>query len=128
MHTDQIMLTAAAAAHESTLPPRTARTIEWAIQRVLADLASFAGALATACAGRDNVSSDWFLRFPERLAEADDGTLLHIALVSEDQHDGATALQALGLLKRRYLERESVRVQALADEYGERLTQDISPL
>lgn len=127
MHTNSIengMVIGAAAAYEKASAGALPLAIERATQELLADVEEFSNALAWSCTGRNNVSGEWFARFPERLAEADDATLLQIVLAAEDENDAPTVMRALGLLKRRFLERNDTWLQDRAAQITNDLQHD----
>lgn len=122
------MVIGAASAYERTLPIADARSIQWATEELLADVEAFTDQLSAACLGRNNLSSAWFLRRPERMAEAeaDDATVLQALLVSEERGDAAEVMRCAGLLKRRYLERNDARLCDAAGRIAREFALDAS--
>lgn len=83
---------------------------EYAVGRVLSDVESFVQQLE-GCTG--HVDSDFILRVPGRLLQADDAVVLHALLTAtDDAHIRACRDE----LVRRYLQRSENHVQRLAGE------------
>ena len=96
--------------------PKRSTSVEMAVQQILADVDTFMDDLSAACFNRTKVSSDFYLRQPGRLVQADDATLMHAALVAADAGDAETCCNAMRLLTARHIERKDEAVQRLAAE------------
>lgn len=110
-------LVAAANAETITTKTRPA-AVEFAVQRLLGDVDTFADELGAICLQRDDIRAevDRALRMPGRLAEADDAVVLGAALSLADVGDFVSCGEAVALLVRRYIERSDKRLGAMVDE------------
>lgn len=92
----------------------SAHALNWAQERVLGDVDTFADHLGGVCFNRHDVDSDRATRVPGRLEHEDDAVVLHAALVAAIRDDAGTVLEAVRLLAQRHLDRNAERVAELA--------------
>lgn len=97
-------------------PVEYAAAHEYAIERVLADVDSFADFLSGACFQVRSVDSERAMRLPSRRALADIPTLLHAAIVSAGRRDDTTCADALRIIVQSYLDDSAARIGRIAAE------------
>ena len=90
--------------------------IEYATDKVLADMHEFSDWLAGQCQGANPVSSDYEFRKPERMFEATNYALLHGAVTAALESNLMMAGEALRIISERYLAANSDRIASLASE------------
>ena len=90
--------------------------IEYATDKVLADMETFADWLSADCSERFNVSSDYECRQNHRWPSSDIPTLLHAAITASLGGNLMMAGEALKLIAERYLAANSDRIAWLASE------------
>ena len=90
--------------------------IEYATDKVLADMDALAESICGACHGRTSVSSEYDFRTPARMNLAATYTLLHGAVTASLQGNLMMAGEALKIIAERYLAANSGRIASLASE------------
>jgi hypothetical protein len=88
--------------------------IEYAVDRVLCDADGFAEWLSAECFGKSNVTCAHEVR--HGLANADAAVLLSAALKAADSNDAGTCIEAMRLLKSRFIQDQDERVKRIAAE------------